>query len=317
MPRDFSPATAEQVVAAVEAVVSASQAAKAEFVASFSDLTEKQAEAALELASDLGLLTSNSGKYSLASPLCRFLVTPKQMEKAAVLRVLLESYEPFIIFRERLVATENATTAAQQTKVTLDLDAHREEIKDTLLSLGTYGHALITEGGGRYSQSAAPLANTLHDLMAAVQTAAAAEARIRQQLGTEAAAGVSRDEVIVPLSDAWIRAQAQDGRGAVVAAGNAVESFLTALAGRTNTNITGANGINAKLDKFPTATIPKKLVNVGKYLGHVRNAADHGVDPDVGAGWAIRDATGIEYVYVACSFISAVVARERGHPPQI
>jgi hypothetical protein len=317
MPRDFSPATAEQVVAAVEAIVSTRQSAKAEFVASFSDITEAQAGSALELATDLGFLALDGAKYTVASPLCRFLVTPSQMEKAAVLRVLLESYEPFVVFRERLVATGSAPTAAQQTKVTLDLNAHREEIKDTLLSLGTYSHALITEGGGRYSQSAAPPANTLEDLMAAAQNAAAAEGRVRQQIGAEAAAAVSRDEVLVPLSEAWLRAAGADGRGAVVEAGNAVESFLTALAGRTGTNITGANGINAKLDKFQAAILPKKLVNVGKYLGHVRNAADHGVDPEVGAAWSIRSATGVEYVYVACSFIAAIVSRERGHAPEI
>jgi hypothetical protein len=317
VPREFSPATAEQVVAAVEAIVSTRQPEKPEFVATFSELTEKQAKAALELASDLGLLTSNSGKYDLASPLCRFLVTPNQMEKAAILRVLLESYEPFVVFRERLFATENASTAAQQTKAQLNLDAHREEIKDTLLSLGTYSQALRTDGGGRYSRSAASSADTLRALMEAAQTAAAAEGRIRQQIGPAAAAVVSRDEVIVPLSDAWLRARANDGRGAVVAAGNAVESFLTALAGRLSINIAGATGINAKIDKFTVANLPTKLKNVGKYLGHVRNAADHGVDPEVGAAWAIRDATGVEYVYVACSFIAAVVAREQGQPSEI
>ena len=38
--------------------------------------------------------------------------------------------------------------------------------------------------------------------------------------------------------------------------------------------------------------MPKKLAAVGKYLGHVRNAADHGVDTEVGAplcGWETRE----------------------------
>src|SRR4051812_12284372 len=125
MPRAFSPATAEQVVAAVEAVVVNRQPSTVEFVANFSDLPKDQAEAALKLATDLGLLSHSAGTYSTSCPLSRFIVTPKLMQKAAIIRILLESYEPFVFFRERLIATDAAATAAEQTKVYFDLDAHR------------------------------------------------------------------------------------------------------------------------------------------------------------------------------------------------
>jgi len=318
MARPFSPATAEQVVAAIEAVVVNREPTRVEFVADFSDLPRDQAEAALKLATDLGFLSHEAGKYEAASPLCRFAVTPNQMQKAAVLRVLLESYEPFVIFRERLIATALAATAAQQVKVALDLTAHREGIKDTLVSLGTYSHALVTEGGGRYRPEENPSENTLAVLAQACRDAASAEARIREQLGADAAASVSREEVIVPLADALLRAKLNDSRGAVLTAGNAVESYLDAFAGRLGTSLVGAAGINAKLDRLATGnTLPKKLVQVGKFLGHVRNAADHGVDSDVGASWTIRNATGVEYVCVACSFMASTTAREKGKPPEI
>jgi hypothetical protein len=229
------------------------------------------------------------------------------------------AYEPFIVFRERLAGTDLASTAAQQSKAALGLDAHREEIKDTLLSLGTYSHALITEGGGRYRPQDNPQEQTLLTLAQGSGDLAAAEARVREQIGADAAALVSRQEVIVPISNALIRARDGDARGAVVDAGNAVESFLAAFGQRLGVPaVAGAPGINAKLDRLSEAhTLPSKLVYVGKYLGHVRNAADHGIDPDVGAAWNIRPATGIEYVFVACSFIATSVARERGRPLEI
>lgn len=318
MTRPFSPATAEQVVAVVEAVVVSQEPASLEFVAEFSELLADQAEAALKLATDLGLLSHGAGKYSVTSTLSRFLVTPNQMQKAAVMRVVLESYEPFIMFRERLVATVLASTAAQQTKAALGLDAHREVIKDTLVSLGTYSHALVTEGGGRYRAENEPFENALEILAQACRDAAAAEARIRHQLGADAVASVSRDEVIVPLADGLVRAKSGDPRGAVVSAGNAVESYLEALAARQGVNLASAPGINAKLDKFAQANkIPKKLVQVGKYLGTVRNAADHGVDPEVGVSWVIRDTTGLEYVFVSCSFVAATIAHEKSKPLEI
>jgi len=39
-------------------------------------------------------------------------------------------------------------------------------------------------------------------------------------------------------------------------------------------------------------------------------------DPDVNAAWTIQESTGMEFVYVACSFISAVTARENNQPPR-
>ncbi len=320
MPTSFYPATAEQVVSAVEAVVVNGKSTKPDFVAEFSDLTKSQSEAGLKLATDLNLLANDAGKYSVGSFLCRFLVTPNQSNKAAVLRLVLESFAPFVIFRERMVATGSASTAAQQTKAALGLDAHREEIKDTLISLGTYSHALVTEGGGRYKSAETTMDNTLESLSQACSDAMAAEYRVREQLGQDAAAFLSRNDVIVPLSDGLRRAVQADPRGAVVAAGNAIESYLDSLADSVSPPITlsGATGINAKLEKFQQANaLPKKLINVGKYLGHIRNAADHGTDSEVGAPWTIRNATGREYVYVACSFIASSFSRTQGKPPEI
>jgi hypothetical protein len=147
---------------------------------------------------------------------------------------------------------------------------------------------------------------------------AAAEERIRSQLGVDAATVASRAEVIVPLAEALLKAKDGDARGAVVNAGNAVESYLVAFAGRTGVNIGGATGINSKLDRFDQVkALPKKLIFVGKYLGHVRNAADHGVDADVRAAWTVREATGIEYVFVAASFIASARSRELGNAPEV
>jgi hypothetical protein len=81
-----------------------------------------------------------------------------------------------------------------------------------------------------------------------------------------------------------------------------------------------ATGIISKLDKFSPAPrrMPRKLIQVGNYLGAIRNAADHGTDADINnLNWQIRDATAIEYVYVACSFIAATIAIERNDPPEI
>lgn len=313
MPRPFAQSTAELVMQVTEAV-QANGAASSMFVQNFCDLSATQADNALLLALDLGLLKLYAGKYTSANPIVSFVATPDESRKAALLRVVLESYEPFIVFRNRLTATNSADTAAQQTKAKLEINAHREEIKDTLISLGTYTSALSSQGGGRYTVAYHELNNQLQSLAAAASDQAAAESIIRNQIGARVDQ-LDRIEVIVPLANSLLNANALRTNEAVADGARAIESFLARLADRLNVSLSGANGINQKLEKFRTGNhLPKKVIESAKYLGHVRNAADHGVDvdPDVGNVWEIQQSTGLQYVFVACSFITAALEREAG-----
>ncbi len=312
MARPFAPTTAELVTDAVEAVFVLGAEATLDYVAAFADQPKDQAKDALEMATDLGLLKkgANSG-YVPYSPLCRYTASPNVNQKAAVLRIILDTYEPFQVFKERLLATNNPSTAAEQTKAILDLDAHRADIKDTLINLGGYGQLLISEGGGSYKINEIPAINPLKAIAQACDDTDSAERAVRNRLGDDAVGIVSVADVVQPLSDALWRANAADGSGAIQQAGNAVESFLGELGNRVGADMAGAHGINAKAQRLREHwNLPTKLLNVSKYLGHIRNAADHGVDEDIDAAWDITEETGIEYVFVACSFVTSVVRWE-------
>lgn len=311
MARPFAHSTAELVVQVVDAV-QANRKTRVEFVESFCALSQVQAESALKLAVDLGLLTSNKSEFEPSNPLVRFIGTPDETRKAALLRIVLESYRPFIVFRERLRATNSVDQAALQTKTLLDLDAHREDVKDTLISLGTYSSALASQGGGRYIAASSDSGNPLAALAAAAQDEAAAERTIRKEIG-DRSDGLDRQEVIIPLANALLQAKTGNATRAVADAARAVESFLARLATRAGISLAGTSGIGQKLEKFrPGNHLPKKTVEAARYLAQVRNAADHGVDvdPDVGTVWYIQPSTGIQYVFVACAFISAALERE-------
>lgn len=311
MPRPFHHATAEQVVIVSEAVVSLGGGDPAAVVA-FTDLPQDTAESALKLAADMGLLSENAGLYAAASPMCRLLRTPQDREKAAILRVTIESYEPFLVFREEHEATNNVTNAAQRTKAKLDLDCHREQVKETLLSLATYSGALTAGQGNTYERDARGLTALLDELAAGSREIAEATHTIREELG-DAAGQVDHDQIILPLVAGLRHAAASNGREAVLHAGIAVENFLTAAATHHATNIAGANGINAKMDRLVQAGhYPSKLLNVCKYVGHVRNAADHGADADIGAPWDILAQTGRNYVFVAALLIRSMLAHRAG-----
>jgi hypothetical protein len=173
---------------------------------------------------------------------------------------------------------------------------------------------LISQGGGRYTTSN-PIPGDLILLLAdAANDAASAEAAIRRIIGARANT-LDYSEVIVPLAQALLKAKAGRAADAVREAAIAVESCLARLAQRVGVNLSGANGIIQKLDKFRTENkLPKKITESAKYLGQIRNAADHGidVDPDVGAVWHIQENTGYNYVFVACSFIASALEREAG-----
>jgi len=318
MPRAFSQATAEQVISVSEAAVALRSEANVGNIGKYTDLPQGHTEKALALSVDLGLLSENGGTYTPLSSLCKLLRTPHDKERAAVLRITLESYEPFYIFREELEATRDPTQAANRTKTRLDLDCHREEIKDTLLNLATYSGALIANHGGAYERDLKSMSNLLVELAAGSSEEGASIHTVREELGQEAAGLVDHGNVIVPLATALRHASGGGaGREAVLHAGNAVDSFLDWFAQDVGGNLQGATGINGKLDKLQQqGHLPKKLQFVGKYVGHVRNAADHGVDADIGAAWDITDATGRNFVFVAAQFIRATVAH-RNHRHEV
>ncbi|MCK4511352.1 hypothetical protein KAW64_06405 [bacterium] len=319
MASTFAHTTAEHIVASVEALQTKGKPGDADFVSGFADVLDTQAANALQMAAALSLLASQSGgQFSVASPLCRVMATGSGVQRAAALRVALEWYAPYRIFKERLLETGNAGQAAKQTHALLSLGAHHGEIKDTLLSLGTYTQSLRELGGGKYEAGEHALHNELVALADACSTLAAAETRCREQIGVSFEGRLSYENTLQPLADALVKASRDDGAGAVQQAGNAVESFLDDLGSRSGANLGGVHGINGKIEELKKNNlIPTKLVFIGKFLGHIRNAADHGTDQDVGAPWNIRPATGTEYVFIACSFLSSLLRREDGEPPSL
>lgn len=315
----FAHTTAEHVVAAVEALYAKGRTGDADFVSEFADILDTQAANALQMATALSLLSSQSGsQFSVASPLSRVIGVGTGVQRAAALRVALEWYAPYRVFRGRLLETGNAVQAAKQTRALMSLSAHHGEIKDTLLSLGTYTQSLRELGGGKYEAGEYALEHQVVELATACSTLAAAETRVREQIGVKFEGQLSHDNTLQPLADAVIRASRGDGAGAVQQAGNAVESFLHDFGARSGAKLASVHGINAKIEAIKKIKpIPKKFVFIGKFLGHVRNAADHGTDADVGAPWTIRAATGTEYVFVACSFVSSMLRHEAGEPPSL
>ncbi len=304
MARPFFNAVAEQVVAVTEAVVVSRPTATVDFIIEFTQLRQQNAENALKLAEDIGLISHDSGTYSVSSFLSQYLVTSDQSIKPNVLRLLLENYEPFTAFRDRLATTQDASTAAHQTKTIFDLDSHQDDIRDTLLSLGTFAQAIESKGGGQYAIPHRSVQDLVIRIRPSSESLADCRIKIREQLGDELADSIQQDTVIYVLAEGLRHATQGLSREAILQTGNAVENYLLWYGNEKGVDLSTRHGINARIDTLSDANhIPTKHKFIGKYLGHLRNAADHGIDSDTGEAWEFRPELGLEYSAVACGFI--------------
>ena len=312
MPYEIQTTTAEDIIGATDAALQQNDGADRNFVSNFLDIPFQNANNALTMAEQLGLLKTNQkGFYHAVYPFACYLVTSDPLKKAVILRMVLEQYYPYEIFKHRLVVTGNANVAANQVHTILGLTAHRNDISSTFVSLGTFTNSLISEGAGRYRESGELPEDLLYMLNEVIEDRELAEARVRTKLGNEASDWINHDEVFIPLVTAYQAAASSenDSRAPIVYAGNAIESFLSQVANYFKVNINNANGINAKVDRLKQAKkLKSKHAFMTKYLGHIRNATDHGVDAEIGQAWTITSKTAVEYVHIAQSVISAIVA---------
>jgi hypothetical protein len=304
MPRDFPATTAEYMVSVVEATTAFSDAVSCAKVAEFAEMRDSDTENALLLATDIGLLVETSGTYMVQNPVARALATGDGTAKAGAVRIMLEGFKPFLVFRDRLHTNGDSSRAAHETMVLLNLNGHKDDIKDTLVSLGTYARALETSGGGKYTVLDSTLTESIRGVTIAVTNEAIGSAWVNERLGVDFADKLDRDSVLTPLSNAALESSRGNSRAAIVNAGNAVESFLLWLGKEKGMNLAPTIGINKRLEELQSAGhIAKKIVFLGKYLGHLRNAADHGIDQDTQRAWDFEDEAGSYYTHVAIQFM--------------
>jgi len=314
MAYEIFPTTAENLIGATEAALEKPAGIEEGLVAQFLDITADSARNALRMAVQLSLLRELRANVFVPNhPFAQYLLVSSGSSRAVILRLLLEQYEPYRIFKHRLAITGLAPESASQCRAILALTCHREEIMHTFISLGTYAHSLSSTGGGQYRIMEGPTPEHFQILDQVVQSRELAEVSVRRRLGAEAAGEISVQEVLDPLITSYQQAgqAAANARSPIVFAGNAVESYLVQLGNSHAVNLQNAHGINAKATELERqGFILTKHLNMLRYLGHVRNATDHGTDPDpdVGHTWTVTPHTAVEYVHVSMSVIRVLVA---------
>jgi hypothetical protein len=316
MPYEVPRTTADHVVGAVDAALQSPSGVTAAVVAGFLECSEESALSALTMAAQLGLVRLDGGTFVPDSSCAPLLVVANRDQRTAVMRFLLEQYHPFCLFRSRLHMTEGVpSTAAAQTRALCGLASHRDEILATLLDLGTFSSALATQGGGLYLAPEGEEAAYMAILRQVVDDRTSAEFSVRRRIGFEEAEWVDGASVLEHMVTAYQRLAYVETeiRAPIVHAANAIEGLLVQVATSKGVQLAGATGINAKLERLAAGqAISRKHKHVGKYLGHMRNAAEHGPDPDIGQPWGIGSNAAVEYVHSAQTYVGSVVSFQNG-----
>lgn len=254
---------------------------------------------------------SSRGCYGSPSFLARKLVSASSDEQKAVfMRLILEQYAPYNTFKTRYGFTKSIELACRQTKTLHMMTSNERDVKNTLISIATYAKALKSEGANLYSF--VEDVDAVGIIEAALRSANITENSLRTYWGENLYTFVNTSNVFAPLIEALQKTHSgtMDVRSIVVCAANAFESFLADFAVRKGVSLSGRNGILQKRDAL-SAHISKKHRGMIEFVGQVRNAADHGADPDENNQvWTISNETARIYPCIIAALIKAIFSRD-------
>ena len=244
----------------------------------------------------------------------RLLATATQDEhKAALMRIVLEQYEPFETFKVRYAITQNIEQACKQIKKLYSMSSGERDIKQTIISVATYAKVLKRTGTNTYVFSQETETDYLQYIEDAIELKISDEIMLRNYLGDGPHQFISHQNVIQPLIDSVTKSKSDplDTKAVVLYASSAFESFIDQYAQHKGVSLNGKNGIISKLTAFDSVSISKKHRGIIEYIGQVRNAAEHGSDANENnMTWSVSKETAIMYPLIVASAIKNILHRD-------
>ena len=314
MPFNIIFAPAEDIVGVVDAVLAKPADCKKDFISEFADISLVQTENALHMAEQLRLVTCDNAtsSYTSQSYIARLMVSSRDdKHKAALFRLILEQYEPFVTFKTRYAFANSIDLACKQVKSMYSMSSDYKDIRNAIITIATYSKAMLNDGASSYSLNSDDV-SYIEILELTLKFKANDDNALRNQLGDKVCQFIDTDKVFNPLSDAYSKIQniAIDPKAPIQYAGNAFESFLQQIADKHNISLAGKSGIGQKSDAL-SAVLSKKHRGMINYIVQVRNGADHGADADEGGKvWNVTEGTTHIFPIIVASVIKNIVQRE-------
>lgn len=317
---DLPQCTAEQVAEVAEAIAMAGSAVNANAIVAYLNHPPQIVENALVVAAALGLVVKDGDAYEPNPPFGFYFAEATDSRRIDVLRFALEAFPAYRFFKQRIALHSDPSKAAREVKHRFGFTNHEGEIRETLVSLGQFSGSLVYATDTGYVVATSDEADAF--LAAAEQISlagASVEDFIRESLGAEGYAYVQDEEagIVTHVRSALHKVVAGErDRSAVVHIGNAAENFLIKVAHGANpvVDLSNATGVTSKAQHLKDQhVIADKHMGYFRFLGHLRNAADHGQDPDVNMEWDISPETVQLGALTLLAAIRTVVTLVVGH----
>ncbi len=286
--------TAEQVVEVAEAVSIATAPCTADQVAAHLNHPLESVRRALMVATLLGLVEQTNGAYISRGPFGHYFAEATDARRIDVLRFALEAYPAYGFFKQRVALHGDPLKAAREAKHRYGFENHESEVRETLVSLGQFSGSLIYGTDTGYVVARSEEADAF--LAAAEQIAlsgASIDDFVRDALGDETYGYIQDEEdaIITNLRSALqaVVNGARDRR-TVVHIGNSCENFLVKIAREAApaVDLDGATGVMSKAQRLSDKKlVADKHMGYFRFLGQLRNAADHGEDSEINMEWDI------------------------------
>ncbi len=144
-------ASAEMIVASAEAVYYTRPSFDMTKVMTYLRATQqKTAEEALKGAALIGLVTEKGdGTYEANNDVIRLEIHADDVSRKVVFRYLLEKFEPFRLFKERVFCGDSPLEAAEKVKLIADIETDSIKVKETFQQWGLYKNSFLQNPIGR------------------------------------------------------------------------------------------------------------------------------------------------------------------------
>ena len=226
--------TYKDIDCVIEATLAGKDICDIQYISEFADISEQQAQNAIKMAVNMELLyfDSTSQSYKSDSLLSHLLVSARNdLQKATIMRFILEQYKPFKSFKDRYIFTQSIDLACKQLKVLYGMTTTYRDIKNTITNIATYAKAMISDGANQFVLNDDQV-TYLEILDVVLKSKANDDNALKTLLGESTYNYIDADKVYTPLSDAFSKVQNEltEGKTIILYSGNAFESFLQQIA---------------------------------------------------------------------------------------
>jgi len=229
-------------------------------------------------------------------------------QRPGIFKKFLVRFDPFVVFAMLIMKKNALESAARKVKVIYDIPEEESTILQALRSWGLYSGILEkTKAGFAVGITEERLTEQyVHDLLQAIQSEWTARLFISSKVREYAYAYLG-DEEKSQLVEALMKF-GTDSEKAVQQLGKSFETFLRRLdKDNERAGDMRANGIGQIANQMKAKRIiveqQRKLCDA---IAVYRNAADHGIDPDLMKHWKIENDASLEAILLGLTTIRSI-----------